>query len=536
MTLNKATKAEFKLSKDADNQPTGVVEFYASVFDNIDLTGDRVVKGAFANSLNAWRKSGDPIPVIFSHDWTNPFAMIGSADPSEVIEDDHGLLVKAQLDIDDNPLAKQVWRNMSRKTLNQSSFAYDVVQESGMKKGRDGANDLLELNLLEVGPCLLGANPATAGVLSAKSRSSARKDAPMDGSVEQAQAAVVQAVIDYFGSMPGADPDDFYVSPYATFSNHIIVQVSDFSDGYSTRYFDFPYTVDADSGEVTLTMATEVQVETQISPVSKSADADGTKAADSDSSEDRAQTLFDLSDAAHTAIAVAIVFGAQDVRNGKPKPQSEWTYRGGNPGADLTAAQVATVVSRVRAAADKFSISLTAPDDSKSQEPDGSKSVEPDHAKAGSRNSAADQKAIQSIHDNAAALGATCTAEKSSAPDGTKDSTSPGIPIGTVETPDNAEDGVNVPLAEDDDDAVRIGQADDGNSIYAPASVLAQINMATEAHQSSDDGDTDPSVDGDGVDSTEAREDAKSDEEPATKSVDETDYSLSLLDLESFTF
>jgi HK97 family phage prohead protease len=498
MSLTKATKAEFKLYKDANDQPTGEVEFYASVFGNVDLTGDRVVKGAFADSLEAWRKSGDPIPVIFSHDWSNPFSMIGSADPNDVVEDDIGLKVKAQLDINENPTAMQVFKNMSRKTLNQSSFAYDVVRESGLKKGIDGANDLLQLDLIEVGPTLLGANPATAGVLSAKSRTAGKKDAPLEGSLEANQQAVLQAVTCYFGSMPGADSDDFYVSPYATYPDHIIVSVADFSDGYSTRYFNFPTELD-DQGEVQLGTPTEVEVTTttQVSIDGKSTDPDGAKAsaaAGSAGDDDRAQTLFDLSDKQHTQIAVGIVFGAADVRDGNPKPQSDWSYRGGNPGADLSSGEVATVVSRVRAAAEKFDIDLNSGG--------GSKTAPTPETKTGARHSQADLASIQAIHDKACALGASCSS-KSAGASGTKDA--PG-------DQSEGEDNEQPEDASTDDE----GDEDDGDG--------------TPGDAGGDADDTeDSSSSGDEADSEE------DDEEKSSRPSAAKDYSLDLLELESFT-
>src|ERR1035441_10553705 len=102
MTMTKATytsgktgTAQFKMLTDAAGEPTGEVEFYAAKFGNVDLVGDRMVKGSFAKSLDEWRKSGNPIPVVFSHKWDDPFAMIGEADPNDVVEDDNGPHQKA---------------------------------------------------------------------------------------------------------------------------------------------------------------------------------------------------------------------------------------------------------------------------------------------------------------------------------------------------------------------------------------------------------------------------------------------------------
>src|SRR5688572_17363955 len=69
----------------------GIVEAYVSVFGNVDLQGDRVMPTAFDKSLAKWRASGDPIPVVFSHQWGDANSIIGSADPYKALSDEHGL-------------------------------------------------------------------------------------------------------------------------------------------------------------------------------------------------------------------------------------------------------------------------------------------------------------------------------------------------------------------------------------------------------------------------------------------------------------
>lgn len=128
---------------------------YVSVFGNVDVVGDRVVRGAFADDLDAWAKSGDPIPVVWSHDWSDPFSHIGEV--RQASENDRGLLVRATLDLD-NAKAAQVFRLLKGRRVKQFSFAYDVLDE---QLGEDGVTDLTKLHIHEVGPTLIGANPDT---------------------------------------------------------------------------------------------------------------------------------------------------------------------------------------------------------------------------------------------------------------------------------------------------------------------------------------------------------------------------------------
>jgi HK97 family phage prohead protease len=145
---------------------TGEFEAIVAVFGNVDAIGDRVVEGAFTKTLAQWRSSGDPIPIIWSHNWGDPYAHIGSADPDQVEElKGRGLKVRGRIDLD-NPVAAQVYRLLKGRRVKQFSFGYEVRQEH---RAKDGANDLIELGLLEVGPTLRGMNPSTE-LLSVKSQ------------------------------------------------------------------------------------------------------------------------------------------------------------------------------------------------------------------------------------------------------------------------------------------------------------------------------------------------------------------------------
>lgn len=144
--------ASFKASDDV----AGEFEALVSVFGNVDLGGDRVVRGAFAKSLARWQEKGDPIPVIWNHMWENPEAHIGAVYAGDAVETGDGLLVKGRLDLD-NPFAKQVYRLLSERRVKEFSFGYNTLDAE--RKG--GALELRELDLIEVGPTLKGMNPAT---------------------------------------------------------------------------------------------------------------------------------------------------------------------------------------------------------------------------------------------------------------------------------------------------------------------------------------------------------------------------------------
>ena len=154
----KSVRAEFKA---VDGAPDGTFEAIVAVFGNVDLGGDRIVKGAFARSLKEWEDSGDPIPVLWSHDWDDPLSHIGYVETAS--ETDEGLHVRALLDVKNNQRAEYVARLLKGRRVREFSFGYFPVKSQEVEEaGRDWPiRELLDLDVFEVGPTLLGMNPDT---------------------------------------------------------------------------------------------------------------------------------------------------------------------------------------------------------------------------------------------------------------------------------------------------------------------------------------------------------------------------------------
>jgi HK97 family phage prohead protease len=142
----------------ADGLAEGEFEGYASVFGNADSYGDVVMPGAFANTLADWARSGNFLPVLYSHVMADPDYNLGHV--VEAREDGKGLYVRGLLDLE-NPKAAQVHRLLKGRRASQMSFAYDVVRGSlGQLDGQD-VYELHELKLYEVSIVLIGANQET---------------------------------------------------------------------------------------------------------------------------------------------------------------------------------------------------------------------------------------------------------------------------------------------------------------------------------------------------------------------------------------
>lgn len=157
MLTKNATDIKLKAGPE-DGLAEGQFIAYASVFGNVDSTGDIVVRGAFANDLLRWAASPNYIPLLFAHNMTDPDYNIGHI--VEAVEDEVGLKVTAQLDLQ-NPKAVQVYRLLKGRRIDQMSFAYDVVDSVETYTDGEESTELRELKLYEVSVVTIGANQET---------------------------------------------------------------------------------------------------------------------------------------------------------------------------------------------------------------------------------------------------------------------------------------------------------------------------------------------------------------------------------------
>lgn len=158
---HKTVPLKVKAAGPSDALPEGSFEGYCSVFGNKDSYGDIVVKGAFEKTLAEWGEKGDVIPLLWGHDFADPFSSIGTIDKAE--EDDYGLKVTGTFDLE-NPKAQQVYRLAKGRRVTGMSFAYDVRDH----EVKDDAVYLKDLHIYEASIVPIGANPE-AGVTDVKS-------------------------------------------------------------------------------------------------------------------------------------------------------------------------------------------------------------------------------------------------------------------------------------------------------------------------------------------------------------------------------
>jgi len=120
----------------------GTFTGYASVFDVVDSYQEVVIAGAFKASLAATKDKGRSLPVLWQHRSGEPIGVWDS-----LKEDDHGLLGKGALWLDDAPYAKLAYRGMKTKSITGISIGYYIVDSNYNEK--TGIRTLKEVDLVE---------------------------------------------------------------------------------------------------------------------------------------------------------------------------------------------------------------------------------------------------------------------------------------------------------------------------------------------------------------------------------------------------
>jgi uncharacterized protein len=133
---NPLSDCDLKFAKGSE----GVFEGYLSVFGNVDLGGDVVVKGAYAETLERQKKQLPP--MLLNHDG---FSEIPIGIWKSMVEDDHGLRVVGEL-TPGNPVSEKVFAAMQHGALSGMSIGYRKV---AFEENDHGGFDLTKVDLRE---------------------------------------------------------------------------------------------------------------------------------------------------------------------------------------------------------------------------------------------------------------------------------------------------------------------------------------------------------------------------------------------------
>ena len=158
----------FELKSLDDSQGEGVFSGYASTWDK-DLYDDVIVKGAFAGTLEKdYDGTGAGIPIHWQHKDDKPTDIIGET--LSAVEDEHGLLVTARLDLD-LPEGKRAYELLQRGLIHQMSIGFLAEETAFVQDGKsawDGYREIRQLKLFEISLVQVAANQG-AEVLEVKS-------------------------------------------------------------------------------------------------------------------------------------------------------------------------------------------------------------------------------------------------------------------------------------------------------------------------------------------------------------------------------
>lgn len=130
----------------------GIFEGHASLFGVQDAYGDVIKRGAFKQSLKAFKSASRMPLMLYSHDPSRPVGVW-----EKIEEDDKGLLVQGRLlrDIPDGDLA---YKLLMGKAFDGLSIGFRVVEATRDSKGVRLVSqiDLVEISLVSL-PAMPGA-------------------------------------------------------------------------------------------------------------------------------------------------------------------------------------------------------------------------------------------------------------------------------------------------------------------------------------------------------------------------------------------
>lgn len=141
--LKQAAPSRFKLAATA-----GQIEGYASVFGNIDSYGERVVKGAFAGSIAAYRSDGRMPAMLWQHRTDEPIGRWLS-----MREDDIGLWMSGEFNLNTSK-GKDAYEHAQAGDVDGLSIGYTTIRS----RPNGEIVDLLELQLMETSVVTFPAN------------------------------------------------------------------------------------------------------------------------------------------------------------------------------------------------------------------------------------------------------------------------------------------------------------------------------------------------------------------------------------------
>lgn len=155
---SKRAVTQFDIKADSLDEGARTFSGLASTWD-LDLGGDVIRKGAFKKTLNDWRGSKSPLPLLDSHNaYSTVRAVVGKLE--EAKETGEGL--EATFSVMDGPDGDEIWRRIKGGFVSGLSIGYRAMkQEAPSEEDRlKGVWRILtEVKLEEISVCVWPMNP-----------------------------------------------------------------------------------------------------------------------------------------------------------------------------------------------------------------------------------------------------------------------------------------------------------------------------------------------------------------------------------------
>jgi HK97 family phage prohead protease len=164
---NAVASFEFKFT-DTSGKPAGSFEGYAAVFNNIDDGGDRLLPGAFVNTLAQAKATNSMPKMLLNH---GGLQRLAGAAPHDLLpigkwnamgEDSKGLATDGRLINLDTENGKRIYGAMKEGELNSLSMAYKAVKFVRGTRAGEPKRTLSEIKLFEAGPVTFPMNTLAA--------------------------------------------------------------------------------------------------------------------------------------------------------------------------------------------------------------------------------------------------------------------------------------------------------------------------------------------------------------------------------------
>jgi len=145
----------FSFALKAADDRQGFIKAYAAVFNNVDAGNDRILPGAFKQSIK------DAQALIDQGKATFLATMLWNHDTDVVIggwfdlaEDKTGLVAHGQINLE-TQLGRETYSNIKMGAIRQFSIGYDTID---YKYDKDGVRELSKLKLWEISPVTFAMN------------------------------------------------------------------------------------------------------------------------------------------------------------------------------------------------------------------------------------------------------------------------------------------------------------------------------------------------------------------------------------------